>query len=440
MLLLRGLGLRGAIAVVVGSMIGSGIYLKPAEVARDAGSAEAAMAAWVVGALLTLAGALAFSELGTMMPAAGGDYVFLRRAFGPLTGFLWGWTTVAVGTTTTGAALAAAFGLFAGYLWPPLAEPVITVGRLVVTGGQLVGLAALAAVVLVNCLEIWKVGRIEWWLTVIKVAALVIAILAGIAGLGGGAPAAPAAAMQAATVAGFTAAVTATLWTYSGWEMLLWVGGEVKDPARTIPRAMVGGFAVTAVLFLLLNLACLAVLGYDAVAGSPHVVSDLLERSLGDGVSAILTGVMMISVVGSLNAATLAASRVPYALARDGLLPPLLAWLHPDRRVPIPAVVAPAIGAAVLLLTGTFEQLTSLFVFSQWLFYAVAIAALFRLRWQEPDAPRPVKAWGYPFVPGLFFLLAVLLTVAQVAGSPARSLLGLGVMVAGIPLYLANRR
>jgi APA family basic amino acid/polyamine antiporter len=222
--------------------------------------------------------------------------------------------------------------------------------------------------------------------------------------------------------------------------MLLWVGGEVSEPERTIPRAMVGGFAATAVLFLLLNVACLAVLGYDGVASSPHVVSDLLERSIGSGVTAILTAVMVISVLGSLNASTLAASRVPYALARDGLLPRSLAWLHPDRRVPIPAVIAPTVGSVALLLTGTFEQLTSLFVFSQWLFYAVAIAALFRLRVAEPDVARPVKAWGYPVVPALFLAVALVLTASQIAANPLRSLVGFGVIVAGVPVFLARQR
>jgi len=425
-------------------MIGSGIYLKPAEVARDAGSSGLALTAWLVGAVLTLAGALAFAELGTMMPAAGGDYMFLRRAFGPLVGFLWGWTTMAVGTTTTGAALAAAVGLFAGYLWPPLAQPVVQLGPFLVNGGQLVGLAALVLVVLINCLEVWKVGRFEWWLTLVKVGALAAVLAASAFALAARSswpawPSLPEGAATVPTVAGFAAAVTATLWTYSGWEMLLWVGGEVSDPERTIPRAMVGGFAATAVLFLLLNVACLAVLGYDGVASSPHVVSDLLERSIGSGVTTILTGVMVISVLGSLNASTLAASRVPYALARDGLLPASLAWLHPDRRVPIPAVIVPAAGSAILLLTGTFEQLTSLFVFSQWLFYAVAIGALFRLRAREPDVARPVRAWGYPVVPALFLAVALVLTASQIAANPLRSLVGLGVIVAGIPLFLARR-
>jgi APA family basic amino acid/polyamine antiporter len=244
------------------------------------------------------------------------------------------------------------------------------------------------------------------------------------------------------SLTGFIAAVTASLWAYSGWHTLLRVGGEVRDPARTMPRATFGAFGLTAVLFIFVNIACFAVLGFDRVAGGKQPVADMLLVGFGAGAAILLSVAMMLSAVGSLNVSVMASARVPFAVARDGLLPRVFAHVDPDNHVPSYSVIAMSFVAIILVLTGSFEDLTSLFVFTQWGFYLVTVAGLLRLRVREPDAERPVKVWGYPILPLLFVGLSTVLTVSQFLERPGRSALGLLIVLAGYPIYriLAARR
>ncbi|HEX9893723.1 MAG TPA: amino acid permease [Gemmatimonadales bacterium] len=438
--LVRGLNLTMATAIVVGTMIGTGIFIKPAEIAREAGSAEWALAAWVVGALLTLLGALCYMELGTMIPEAGADYAYLKRAFNPAMGFLFGWKYFAVTHPASMASLAAGLTLFASYLWPGLREPVGQIGSITVDVGNLFAALVIVVVTLINLLDVVSVGRFQVVLTAIKIISLALVVGVGLYFAAGADSGLPAATARTVRVGGFTAAVAASLWTYSGWHTLLRVGSEIQNPGRTIPRAMLGGFAVTAVLFLLVNLACFAVLGFDGVAGSSHVAADLLERTLGLGGAGLLSVMMILSAFGSLNTSTLGSARITYAMARDGFLPRPLAWVHPRRRIPPYSVIVSSVVAIAFVLSGTFEDLTSLFVFTQWLFYGLGVIGLFQLRRIEPDTPRPVRAWGYPLMPALFVLLCSVLTVSQFAGRPVRSSVGLALILAGLPLYAWMRR
>jgi APA family basic amino acid/polyamine antiporter len=439
--LARGLGLWSSTALVVGTMIGTGIYLKPAEIARQAGSFEWALFAWVAGALLTLLGAMMYLELGTMMPAAGADYEYLKRGLGPVWGFLYGWKGTVIQGPASIAALAAGTALFAQAIWPGLSAPVLSVGPVTVDGMQVLSVAAIVAVCGVNLLSVRRVGQTQVVLTAIKVAALVAVIGLGAAWAGPAADLAPASGARA-SLGGVTAAISASLWTFSGWHTLLRVGSEVRNPGRTMPRAMIGGFATTAVLFLLINLACFLVLGFEAVAGSRHVAADLVERVAGDGFAVWFAAAMMLSALGSMNASLLGHSRVSYAMARDGLLPGRLDAVAQRTAAPSAAVIFTAAFSILLVLSGTFEDLTALFVFTQWLFFAAGGAALFRLRRLEPAAPRPVKAWGYPFAPAAFMVLAVVLTGSIMLERPGRSLVGLILLAAGLPVYrfLVTRR
>jgi amino acid transporter len=433
--LVRGLNLTMSTAIIVGTMVGTGIFLKPSEVARLAGSAELALLAWIVGGLLNLVGALCYLELGTMMPHAGADYNYLKRAWGPSIGFLYGWEGFALSQPATLAAAGAGIALFAGYIWPGLDRPLAQLGAVPIQGGQIFAAAIIVLFTAINLLKVATVGWVQTGLTTLKVTSLVVVILAGLYAATHAPANAQSTAATGVTFSGFVAAVTASLWAYSGWQSLLRVGGEVKDPSRTMPRATIGGVLLTAVLYILVNVACFAVLGFDRVASSNHPVSDMLLVGFGAGAASLLTAAMILSAVGSLNASVLASARVPFAVARDGLLPRQLAHVAPRTRAPSGSVIVMSSAALVLALTGSFEDLTSLFVFTQWGFYMVAVAGLIRLRMAEPDAPRPVKAWGYPVIPGLFVLLAAALTISQFLERPARSAIGLGVILLGLPMY-----
>jgi APA family basic amino acid/polyamine antiporter len=437
--LVRGLTLPMATAIVVGTMIGTGIFIKPAEIARLAGSVEWALAAWVAGGVLTLLAALCYMELGTMMPAAGADYAYLKRAWNPGVGFVFGWKQFVVTHPASMASLASGSALFASYIWPGLRTPVAELGSLTIEAGNLFAAALIVAVTLINLLDVASVGRFQVVLTGLKVVSLLVVVGVGLWFAGKAAPDLSAASTRAVSATGFAAAVGASLWTFSGWHTMLRVGSEIQQPERTIPRAMLAGFGATAVLFLLINVACFQVLGFDAVAASPHVTSDLLQLTIGVAGAGLLSLMMLLSAVGSLNSTTLGTARISYAMARDRLLPEFLARLHPERRVPTWSVIAPSVVAIAFVLTGTFEDLTSLFVFTQWLFYALGIWGLMRLRRLEPDTPRPVRVPFYPVLPVLVIVLSLALTAVQFMDRPLRSSIGLALVLLGWPVYLWMR-
>jgi APA family basic amino acid/polyamine antiporter len=436
------LGFWASTSVVMGSMIGTGIFLMPGVVARGAGSLSWAAGAWVLAGLMSLFGAVSYAEMGAAMPVAGGDYVYIGRAFGPVWGFLYGWKSVMLASPVSGAALAAGTALFFQYFVPGLAEPALRFGGWSPTGGQLLGALLLAAMAIVNLLAVRTVGALQVLLTGLKTAGLAAVVGVAVVYLFRGNPGLTTGMAESPSpqLGGFVAALTAALWTYTGWHQLLWVGSEVRHPGTTLPRALIGGFSATAVLFVLVNLSCFAVLGFARVAASDHAVSDLLQAAWGGPVAAMVTAAMILSALGSLNASLLAGGRLPYAMARDGLAPAGLEYVSIGARVPARAVVYPALLGCTLVLTGTFEELASFYVFTQWLFFAIGVMALFRLRQTEPDLARPVRAWGYPVLPAIFVALCLSLAVSLYLQQPVRSSLGLAIILAGLPYYRMSRR
>lgn len=447
--LVRVLGLWTSMAVPVGIMIGSGVFLKPAEIAQSAGTPLWALAAWMIAALLSLLMAFCYLELGTMMPESGGDYVFLRRAFGPGVGFLYAWRSVVLNNPASHAAQAAAVMLFGMYYFPELADPVVALSipglfwspfELVLTGARIGATVLIVWFTLLTLAGIKTAGRTHLVLTGLKVLFLLGIVLApfvlGRGGSGTFANLRSDITGIGTTFAGFVVAVSAALWAFSGTSNLVRVGGEVKDPSRVIPHATLWGLAITTTLYVALTIACFYVLGFSAVAASDHVVSDMLDRVGGPLLAGGLTLVMILSAVGSLTGSAVTAGRLPYAVAKDGLFPRVMAKVHPVTRVPVWAVVIPAVMSLVLALTGSFAQLTGLAVFVRWAFNALVIAGLFRLRRIEPDTPRPVRTWGYPVVPALALVLTVVLTVTMMVAAPGRSLFGLAIVSTGIPIYL----
>jgi amino acid transporter len=242
-------------------------------------------------------------------------------------------------------------------------------------------------------------------------------------------------ALTGGIVAAFLAALAAALWAYDGWEDLNLVGSEVTEPQKNFPRALLGGVALVAAIYLLFSAACLRVLPFSAVASSSHIASDVVEHVAGHGAAYWMTLAMVISAIGSLNSSVLSGARVPYAMARDGIFFKIADGIHPKFLTPARALIFQGVLAGLMALTGTFEELTNLFIFAAWIFYGLAVVALFRLRKTEPEMPRPYRCWGYPWVPGIFIAGAMALTIGILIDRPGRSSIGLLLIVAGLPFY-----
>ena len=454
--LVRALGPWASGAIVVGTMIGTGIFLKPAEMAHEGQFVSIVFAAWIVGGILSLFGALSYAELGAAIPEAGAEYAYLRRGFGPAWGFLFGWMHSIVGRPSSQASIAAGLVRFIGFLVPAVGTPIFAVHiaipgltawlkpyDFVFTWAQPLAVFWLALMTGVNYLGVRVGGAVQVVLTAIKVASVFIVI--GVAFFAPSAgPRAPdpiwPAALNPGVLGAFLAALAAALWAYDGWEDLNLVGSEVIEPAKNFPRALVGGVALVALIYLLFSAACLNVLPFQSVAASQHVASDVIVRVAGRGAAGWITLAMVISAIGSMNSSILSGARVPYAMARDGIFFKIAGGIHPKFRTPGRALIFLGTLASLMALTGTFEELTNLFIFAGWIFYGLAVVALFRLRRTEPDLPRPYRCWGYPWVPGIFVAGALALTVNIWIDRPGRSSIGLLLILAGLPLYYRWRR
>jgi APA family basic amino acid/polyamine antiporter len=432
-------------------MIGTGIFLKPAEMAREGHFVSVVFAAWIVGAILSLFGALSFAELGAAIPEAGGEYAYLRRSFGPAWGFLFGWMHSIVGRPSSMSSIAAGLVRFLGFLLPAVATPLFTWHialpgltqwikpyDFTFTWEQPLAVCWLLLMTGVNYLGVRLGGAVQVFLTAIKIVS--VAIVIGVALFApADAPHAPDPMLPVGLIAGvfraFLAALAAALWAYDGWEDLNLVGSEVENPSRNFPRALVGGVSLVAVIYLLFSAACLRVLPFETVAASPHIASDVVEHVVGRGAATWITLAMVISALGSMNSSVLSGARVPYAMARDGIFFKVADGVHPKFRTPGRALIFQGVLASLMALTGTFEELTNLFIFAAWIFYGLAVVALFRLRSTEPNLPRPYRCWGYPWVPGFFVVGAVALTLNIWIERPGRSSIGLLLILAGLPFY-----
>jgi basic amino acid/polyamine antiporter, APA family len=451
--LVRGLGAWASAAIVVGTMIGTGIFLKPAEMAREGKSVSVVFAAWIVGAILSIFGAFSFAELGSMIPEAGGEYAYLRRGFGPAYGFLFGWTHSIVGRPSSLASISAGMMRFLSFLFPVIAAPLFTVHIAIpglsgwlkpydfaFTWAQPLAVVWLLIMTGINYLGVRLGGAVQVFLTSIKI--MSVAIVIAVAFFSPAPAARPpdpfwpdVSAGTGAIFSAFLAALAAALWAYDGWEDLNLVGSEVENPQKNFPRALVGGVGFVAVIYLLFSAACLKVLPFSNVATSLHIASDVVERIAGYGAAAWITWAMVISALGSMNSSVLSGARVGYAMARDGIFFKIADGIHPKYRTPSRALIFQGVLASLMALTGTFEELTNLFIFAGWIFYGFAVVALFRMRKTEPHLPRPYRCWGYPWVPGLFVAGALALTFNIWLQRPGRSSMGLLLILTGLPFY-----
>jgi APA family basic amino acid/polyamine antiporter len=451
--LTRGVGPWAATAVNVANMIGTGVFLKTRVMTCNVGSAKTVLLVWVAAGLLALAGTFSYSEIAAMMPEAGGDYVYLRRAYGRLVGFLYGWMAFTVARAGSQAALAVGLAIFmnvalGGALdrWH-LADGAFG-GHLSLSGLTVVALAAIWAVALINCASVAAGGRMALVLTIAKVGLLLcVAVGAftfaagnwshlGQSGLAGACEGVASSARGG--VAGFGAAMLGALWAYDGWQNVAPLAGEIRNPQRNLPRAFVGGTLVVAALYLFVNVAyffALTPLEIASVPLSSSVATEVLKRFLGPLAVSMTAVALMISSFGSLHASVLANSRIPFAMARDGLFFRSLVRLSPRSNVPVRAILAQAAWASVLALSGSYDTLTDCVIFASWLFYGLVTASLFVFRKKMPDAARPYRALGYPVIPLIFLLVTAALLFNTFIAAPREALQGAGLLAAGLPFY-----
>ncbi|HUQ83951.1 MAG TPA: amino acid permease [Gemmatimonadaceae bacterium] len=424
-----------AALLVVGGIIGSGIFFTPAETARALPTSGLVFLVWTIGGVVALAGALTYAELGAMMPDAGGAYVYIREGFGRLPAFLYGW--MALLSIGTGALAAVALG-FAGYA-----------GRFIDIApfGGPIGVATATILVLTatNYLGIKPGAMVQNVFAVAKIVALAALILIGLAlwtRIGVPLPVANAPAPRASLLSGLATAFVAVLFTIGGWQQMNMVAGEIREPARTIPRALTLGIAIVIACYLGANAVYLHALGRDGLAASSAVAADTATRLVGSTGATFITVAAMLSILGFVNVVILATPRIFFAMARDGVFLQAAARVHPKFGSPhISVLIMGGWSIALILITqGEIGALLSGVVFADWIFFGLGAASVFALRRSRPDAPRPYRAWGYPVVPGLFVVAAVLGIVSAYVSSPKTSLLGTGILLVGILVFYWTTR
>jgi len=443
--LIRGLGLWSATAIVIGDTIGTGIFLVTSDMARAVGSATLVFAAWLIGGVIVLFGAFCYAELGAAFPKAGGPYIYLARGLGPLWGFLFGWMSSFLERPVAMATLAAGFLRFLGFLFPVVATPLFTshIGRYALnfTAAQPLAALVVVAVTAVNYLSVRLGGGIQILLTSLKIGTILVIVAAGVL-FGKGHAAAAAIVVPSrgwGTIGAVLTALVPAMWAYNGFNDLGDLGEEIQHPGRNIPRAIILGLLTVGGLYLLANAVYFHTLPFAILAQSQHVASDVVQTFAGSRGARWLTVAMAVSALGALHVVVLTGARIPYAMARDGVFFQFAKRIHPSFRTPHRSLIFLGSVAALLALSGTYEELYSLFVFAVWIFFALAAIALVRLRKIEPNLPRPYRAWGYPWTPLIFLVAAIALTVNLWMIRPVRSSLGLLVILGGLPFYFRWR-
>jgi APA family basic amino acid/polyamine antiporter len=446
--LVRGLGLFDASTLIVGSVIGSGIFVAPSIMAGYVQSPTLLLGLWLIGGALTLFGALAYGELAAALPRAGGQYVFLNEAFSPLWGFLYGWTFLVAINTGFVAAVAVAFAKYLGVFLPGISEDAVlfALGRFRFTTAQAAGLVVIAAVTAINVRGLRTGAFVQNVFTIAKVsgvAALVILALASGKGSlgnleGTGGPILGPEGVKLGLFAAMAVAMSKALFAYDAWNSITFAAEEVKDPERKLPRSLLLGTVGVTVVYC----TAVAIYLYMVPIGEMFAVKDnriaaeAASRALGPAGVAFIAGAILISTFGCVNGLTLAGARVVYAMARDRLFFPSAAVVHARFRTPARALWLHGLVAALLTLTGTYSDLITLSAFSSLLFNILTVVGLFVLRRTQPDLPRPYRAWGYPVLPALYVLVAAFFLVYILIGDPRNSGLGLLLTAAGVPAYL----
>ena len=446
--LARRLTFTSAFFVVVGSVIGSGIFLTPQNVASAVNVPGVMILVWVLTGLLTLAGALTNAEIASLLPEAGGQYVFFRVTYKDLVAFLYGWTTFIVYQTGSIAAMAVAFAKYLGYFVDlPNLSPELEAWKMPLLGNiyplkdfgvSLVAISAILFLAGVNYFGVHFGGFITNLFTILKVLAIGgIVVSAFFFGNGStdnffpifGLP------TSGAIVSAIGIAMIATLWSYDGWNSLTYLAGEVKEPKKNIPRALIFGTITVILIYTVTNLAYLYILPIGEIAKSELVAASVMDKIFYGYGGAIISAMVMISTFGSVNATSMTTARVFFAMAKDKMFFKGMGKVHPKYKTPAKSLIVQAAWASILTLTGTYDQIFTYVIFGGWIFYALGGAAIFLLRKQMPDAKRDYTVPGYPIVPIIFIVVASWFVLNTITEKTADSIVGLCLILAGIPFY-----
>jgi APA family basic amino acid/polyamine antiporter len=446
-----------ATALVVGSMVGSGIFIVSGQILREVQSPGLLLLVWTLSGLVTLVGAITYGELAAMFPRAGGQYIYLREAISPLFGFLYGWTLFTVIQTATIAAVAVAFARFTAVLFPALSEKVFLGGNvggynLGVSGQRVLAILSVVVLTWINIRGVRTATIIQTTLTTIKTAALAGLIVLGVTigrnadaiGANFGANLWPPGGLTLSLLPLVGAAMVGSLFSMDAWNNVGFASAEMKNPERDLPFAMAMGVLVVTVLYFLANVAYVNVLPGDVIArtwteGRPPVGTAALQQMFGEAGLYVMAVAIMISTFGCNNGLILSGARVYYAMARDNLFFRKTGELHPEHRTPAFALVVQAVWTSVLCLSGTYGQLLDYIIFAAVLFYMLTVIGLFMLRVRRPDLPRPVRAPGYPWLPAMYVVATGLICINLLIEKPLYTWPGLVIVALGVPVYFAWR-
>jgi APA family basic amino acid/polyamine antiporter len=440
----RALGFWSAIAIVIGTAIGSGIFLVPTDMVRAVGSPGRVFAVWIFGGVLTLFGALTYAELSAALPEAGGEYVYLNAAYGPFFGFIYGWTQTWVAKAASIASLGTAFFTYLADFFPGLESVLYTVplpigphGKaLEIRAGQLLAIGVILFLSCVNYAGVRAGGGVQVGVTALKLCLIGALIAAGLSSSRGNlANFRSSLPPDPGGVPGLFVALVAALWAYDGWNNAGMLGSEIKHPQRNLPWALIAGTLSIMVIYLLTNLAYFYILSAPEVGSSQRVAADTMRRALGPPGGAAVSIAAMISIFAALNGSILSGSRVPYAMARDGYFFRALSRVHPRFYTPGNSIALLGLWSSLLLLSGQYSQLYTLVIFPSWILYGMTAASVIVLRYKRPDLERPYRVLGYPVVPVLFVGVALALVYSTLRASPRESGIGLVLILAGIPAY-----
>lgn len=418
----RKLGLLDATAIVIGIVIGSGIFVLPNLIAQRLPSAAAILAVWIVSGVLSFFGALAYAELGAMMPATGGQYVYLREAYGPLCAFVAGWTFMLAVLSGGTAWLSVTFSIYAGYFAP-----------LTPYMAKVVSIALIAVLSAVNYIGVREGAWVQRTFTLLKVTALLILI--GAAFLGPHAARAAAPPEPPVSLANFGVAMSACLMAYNGWSYVSFVAGEVRDPQRNLLRSLAIGMTAVAFLYIFANVAYLHLMTIPEIASTERVGADLATRTMGSIGGTFVSLAVLLSIVGAVNGCILTAARLPFAQARDRLFPARFGEIHPRYLTPARAILWSGVWTAILVLTGSYDNLYTYSILAAWIFYTMSVVAVFVLRRKLPQAARPYRMWGYPYTLWAFVVVSVWFIANALATQPGPSLMTLVIVASGVVAY-----
>ena len=423
----RVLSLMDATMINAGGIIGSGIFMVPATVALYTASSSLFFMVWIFGGIISLFGALSVAELGAAMPKAGGQYVYLNEAYGPVWGYLYGWSAVAVINTASMAAVGVAFAEYLKFFYP--------ISDLAV---KEIAIFSIILLTIINIVDVKSGARFQNVFTFAKIGAILGVILLGLFLEGGSTqnfsplftdrP-------PLSLIGPLGLAMVAVLWTFDGWIFVTYVAGEVKNPERNIPLSLIFCMVIVVSVYIALNTVLVYVLGFDQMIGSELVMADAASKFIGGNGAAIVTIIILISLIGANNGFILTSARINYAMARDNRFFKQAAFIHPKFQSPANALIIQCIWACILTFSGTFNQLITYIIFASWIFYGMSAGAVIILRKKKPDMERPYQIPFYPWIPIIFILFAIFLTVNTILEAPRDAAIGAGLILAGLPLY-----